>query len=668
MHLVLVGVGLVILTGFVALFLRNAKHCMRFSVLGVLAGSVCFMSAAVPVLTRGQQLSLQLPWQVPYGSFYVVLDGLSALFLVCIALVCAVAAIYSVGYMSEHGNRRLGMMAFAFNMLVAGMVMVVLARNSMLFLVAWEIMSLASYFLVTFHHEEKSVRQAGWIYLIATHIGTAFLLAFFMLLAKVTGTPNFEKGDISGTCSSILFVLALIGFGTKAGIMPLHVWLPEAHPAAPSHVSAVMSGVMIKMGIYGIARTLAILPSFELWWACLLIALGAGSGILGVLLALAQHDLKRLLAYHSVENIGIILMGLGIGVLGTVMHAPAIAVAGFAGGLLHVVNHAVFKGLLFLGAGAVVRAAKTHEIDRLGGLQKQMPVTAAAFLIGAVAICGLPPLNGFVSEFLIYSASFKAGFLGSGAALVSGLIIVAALAMIGALAAACFTKVFGIVFLGEPRSKHAEGLSEPPASMCAGEIALAACCIIIGLASPVFVRAIGNPVLHMNVLDPDAIQKQLAPLAANLLYVVITVLFFLACIAAFMIIRNRLFSRIQRAAKSRPDQAPMIGQAPTWDCGYMAPTARMQYTGSSFAQPILDLFQTVLQSRSKKVKIADLFPREADFHSHTPDLSSDFFYQPLFRWTSWFISKMRWLQYGVVQLYVLYIMLTLIILLLWKVR
>src|SRR5208282_490863 len=330
---------------------------------------------------------LHFPWPVPYGEFFIEIDPLTAWFLLPTLLLSALCAIYGVGYLrSWQGRRSLGPVWFFYGLLVLGMVLVLLARNAVLFLVAWELMALASFFLVTFEHERESVREAGWIYFVATHLGTAFLLAFFLLLARETGSMDFnvwaEKGIHTQGLAGILFLLAVVGFGTKAGFMPLHVWLPEAHPAAPSHVSALMSGVMIKTGIYGIVRMLAFIGSPPPWWGWTLVFIGAVSGILGVLFALAQHDIKRLLAYHSVENIGIICLGLGVGLLGISFGAPLVAFLGFAGGLLHVLNHALFKGLLFLGAGAASHAAGTREIDRLGGLMRRMPLTGAAFLVG----------------------------------------------------------------------------------------------------------------------------------------------------------------------------------------------------------------------------------------------------------------------------------------------
>ena len=434
------------------------------------AGSVVIASAlgcipVIQVLSGGSIEAVRVPWPVPFGEFFLELDPLAAWFLVPTLLLSALSAIYGVGYLRAwQGRRSLGPVWFFYCVLVLGMMLVLLARNAVLFLFAWELMAVASFFLVTFEHERESVREAGWIYFVATHLGTAFLLMFFLLTARETGSMDFnvwaEKGIQTRGLADILFLLAIVGFGTKAGFMPFHVWLPEAHPAAPSHVSALMSGVMIKTGIYGLLRSLTFLGAPPLWWGWLLIGIGLTSGVLGVLFALAQHDLKRLLAYHSVENIGIIALGIGVGLLGVSTGSPTLMVLGFGGGLLHVLNHALFKGLLFFGAGAVLQGTGTHEIDHLGGLLKRMPWTAATFLIGAVAISGLPPLNGFVSEFLIFLGAFQGGATLGAAGAVPLLALIAGLALIGGLAAACFTKAFGVVFLGEPRTEHASHTHE----------------------------------------------------------------------------------------------------------------------------------------------------------------------------------------------------------------
>ncbi len=660
MSFVLAGIALIFLTGFVALFLSDERIALRLGAVGMILGALPPAAAAVRVLGGHAPLTLRLPWQIPCGSFHVALDGLAALFLLPVLVVCSLAAVYGIGYMAAHRGRRLGVSVFFFNLLAAGMAMVTLARDGVLFLIAWELMSLASFFLVTFDDEHESVREAGWIYLIATHIGTAFLLAFFILLGKFGGSMDFAAMTMlpsaDPAAASVLFLLALVGFGTKAGLMPLHVWLPEAHPAAPSHVSAVMSGVMIKMGIYGIVRTIAVLPSVEAWWGWLLIAVGAVSGILGVLTALAQHDLKRLLAYHSVENIGIIILGLGVGVLGLSSGSNLVAFAGFAGALFHVINHALFKGLLFLGAGAVAHAAGTREIDMLGGLIRQMPFTAAAFVIGAVAICGLPPLNGFISEFLIYCGAFTGTVAGARAVVIPALIVIASLSLIGGLALACFTKAFGFIFLGHARSEKALHAHEVGPAMRIAMGGLAAGCIAAGLLSPFLIDAITPAVSdaagRANLADPASLRS-----IGNLLWNIVGVSAGLALLSAgLFLLRHRRLSAYGGTSQE------------TWGCGYIRPTPRMQYTASSFARPLTSLFAMLLQTHTKARLPEGLFPDEASLATHTPDVSREYLFKPVFLKTAAMLDKLRILQHGSVQLYVLYIAVTLLILLVWKLQ
>jgi formate hydrogenlyase subunit 3/multisubunit Na+/H+ antiporter MnhD subunit len=608
---------------------------------------------------------------VPFGEFFIQLDPLSAWFLLPTLLLSALSAIYGVGYLRVwQGKRSLGPSWFFYCLLVLGMMFVLLARNAVLFLIAWELMAIASFFLVTFEHERESVREAGWIYFVATHLGTAFLLAFFLLLARETGSMDFtvwaEKGIHTEGLAGVLFLLAVIGFGTKAGFMPFHVWLPEAHPAAPSHVSALMSGVMIKTGIYGLLRAFTFLGTPAdagamagrppLWWGWVLIGIGLTSGVLGVLFALAQHDLKRLLAYHSVENIGIIALGMGVGLLGMSTDSPMLIVLGFGGALLHVVNHALFKGLLFLGAGAVLHGTGTREIDHLGGLLKRMPWTAATFLIGAVAISGLPPLNGFVSEFLIFLGAFKGGVSAGGAIAVPLFALVAGLALIGGLAAACFTKAFGIVFLGEPRSEHVSQAHEADWTMRLPMLILAAGCILIGLFAPVVVGSLKTVLESLTKLQPSVISENLTVTTSPLSFVVLGAVVFLALLAVLVLLRRYLLA-------GRRVEADV-----TWGCAYTQPTSRMQYTASSFAQPLMDLFRPLLGTKKKVVPPRGLFPEEAALKTVTPDISHEEMYRPMFERCEAWLSQLRWLQHGNVQLYVLYIAVTLIVLLVWKFR
>jgi hydrogenase-4 component B len=638
---------------------RSDRNLSWFGAGSVMIAAVLGCIPAVQVLLGGTAVQLRFPWSMPFGEFFIELDPLSAWFLLPTLLLSALSAVYGVGYMRLwQGRRSLGPVWFFYCLLVLGMMLVLLARNAVLFLIAWELMALASFFLVMFEHERESVREAGWIYLVATHLGTAFLLAFFLLLARETGSMDFTvwaaKGVHANELAGILFLLAVVGFGTKAGFMPFHVWLPEAHPAAPSHVSAVMSGVMIKTGIYGLLRAFTFLGAPQLWWGWGLIGIGLTSGVLGVLFALAQHDLKRLLAYHSVENIGIITLGLGVGLLGMSAGLPVLIVLGFGGALLHVVNHALFKGLLFLGAGAVLHGTGTREIDHLGGLLKRMPWTAVTFLIGAVAISGLPPLNGFVSEFLIFLGAFKGGVSTVGAIAVPLLALIAGLALIGGLAVACFTKAFGVVFLGEPRSERVSHAHEVDWTMRLPMLILAAGCVLIGLFAPVVVGSLKTVLKDVTGLQPEVVTENLATAINPLSFIVIGAVAFLMLLALLVSLRRYLLT------------GRRVEESTTWGCGYAQPTTRMQYTASSFAQPLTDLFRPLLGTRKKIVPPRGFFPVEASLKTVTPDASREEMYRPMFGRINEWLSRLRWLQHGKVQLYVLYIAVTLIVLLVWE--
>ncbi len=626
----------------------------------VLGGALGLVPACSALIGR-PAISFCLPWSLPFGSIAVEMDALSAVFAMPILVISALAAVYGSAYLRPfEGKKDMAASWFCFNLLAGSMLLVVVARNAMLFLLGWELMSLSSFFLVIFESELASARRAGWTYLVATHIGTAFILVLFILLGRGNSTLDFAGFSAGGAGSGMLasaFLLALAGFGTKAGFMPLHVWLPEAHPAAPSHVSAVMSGVMIKTGIYGLLRSLTFLGAPPPWWGWTLVGMGAVSGVLGVLFALAQHDLKRLLAYHSVENIGIIAIGLGVGFLGVSYGHPAMAFLGFAGGLLHVINHAVFKSLLFLGAGSVLHSCGTREMDHLGGLFKRMPVTGLAFLIGSVAICGLPPLNGFISEFMIYAGSLS-GITGvpgiTAGAQAAALVVVGSLALIGGLAAACFSKAFGVIFLGEPRSDHAIHGHEAGPAMLIPMVALGAACLAIGLSGPVALRIL-VPAVSL-LAGQEAVVASAIPAWAGIALWNISFAFAGILLLAALL---SLFRSWLLAGRT-------VGSAVTWDCGYIAPTSRMQYTSSSFAAPITRLFRGVLRTRSHFTPPSGLFPSGSSFASDTPDVCREGIFKPVLSRIENLLVRFRWLQHGRLNLYILYIVLALVALLAWK--
>ncbi|MDO9694379.1 MAG: proton-conducting transporter membrane subunit [Candidatus Latescibacteria bacterium] len=642
MTLLLVALGLLVASGTAALLCRRSPRAANLIGAGGAAAACALGLIPAVVGLGGGEAKFDLAWPVPGGSLSLAIDPLTAFFLLPLFALCGLAAVYGAGYLGGRpGRRSPGAPWFFFNWLVAGMVVVVTARNAVLFLLAWEVMSLASYFLVTHEDERPEVREAGWTYLVATHFGNACLIALFALL----GPRSLDFADFAPAApAGLLFVLALIGFGTKAGFVPLHVWLPEAHPAAPSHVSAVMSGVMIKMGIYGLLRTLTWLGPPPLWWGGLLIGIGAASGLFAVLFALAQGDLKRLLAYSSVENTSIIALGLGVGLVGLHTGTPGVAILGFAGALLHVWTHALGKGLLFLGAGAVLHATGTREMDRLGGLSRSMPLTSATFLVGAAAVAGLPPLSGFFSEFLILYGAVQHAGLHSLAAMV-------ALALMSGLAAAVFVRAFGSVFLGAARDGTVRGAHDPGAAMRAPLAILAPALLVLGLATPVLVPALA-PVVEQLVSLPA--QRDLDAASAPLAVVVLGSVVLMALVA--LIAGGR---RLLLAGRT-------VGSAVTWDCGYAHPTARMQYTASSFAQPLTALFGPVLRTRETADAPRGLFPDAVSFATRTPDAVRERVWRPLFAHVSGALHAMHRLQHGRLHLYVISIALTLVVLLLWR--
>lgn len=611
--------------------------------------AVCGLVGAVGGLLTTVNATRLFPWPA-LESGVVGLDPLSAFFLVPVFLLGGLGSLYGLAYWPQRrhpGNGR--KLRACWGILVAGMALLLISRHALIFLLGWEAMALAAYFLIAAEDQHAESRQAAWIYFIATHVSTLTLLALFALWRHATGSYDLVLGAtavLEGGQANWLFVLALVGFGIKAGVMPLHFWLPGAHASAPSHVSAMMSGVVLKMGVYGLVRWSALLPDPPALWGATFITLGAVSGLLGVVFAIGQHDLKRLLAYHSVENIGIILMGLGVALLGRTYDRPVWVVLGMAGCLLHVWNHSLFKSLLFFCAGAVIHHTGTRQLDRMGGLAKEMPQTAALFLVGAVAICGLPPLNGFVSEWFIYLGMLRTAIPEAPAGM-GALLGVPVLAMIGALAVACFVKVFGIAFLGEPRTAAAARVREAPLAMRSAMIVLAACCVLIGLV----------PITVAPVLDAataawfvDAAAPRLAAVAPLPLLGVLAAALSLA-IAGVAILGRR------QVAKAR--------RGPTWDCGYARPTPRMQYTATSFAQMIVALFRSVLRPHTVRPQVNGLFPPSTHTQSHIDDTVLHRVLLPagerIARSFDWF----RGFHRGLTHHYLLYILLAVIALFVW---
>ncbi|MBI5188046.1 MAG: hydrogenase 4 subunit B [Nitrospirae bacterium] len=616
-------------------------------------------------------LSLYLLFTLPLNLFSLPIssifefsfrgDAISGFFVLAISILTLAVSIYSIGYTKEMGGK--GLMGFLFNIFILSMYAVVLSGNIVTFIMSWETMSIVSYFLVTFDRDEKSAK-AGLVYAVMTQIGTAFIIALFLILYKQTASMNFSdiktlSTQIPENIRHLIFIFSIIGFGTKAGIIPLHTWLPIAHPAAPSNISSLMSGVMIKTGIYGIIRIcMDILGQGPEWWGISVIVIGAVSSIIGVMYALMEHDLKRLLAYHSVENIGIILLGIGASMMFKSHGLYTLSSIALIAGLYHVLNHGIFKGLLFLGAGSVMHATHTKNMEDMGGLLKEMPYTGLFFLVGSVSICALPPFNGFVSEWLTYQ-SLLLGF--KSPSVVSKIIPPlggAALALTGALAAACFVKAFGISFLGMPRSKHVEDVKESSPLMIAGMGVLALLCLVFGifpgfavnLIAPASFAVTGSYGITSNsgFLYLTETSAGLSPM---------TILF----TVVIMSIATILF--IRRLGGKRK-----IVYGDSWDCGIPALTPRMQYTATAFTKPIRMIFKRIyLPRRELKVSyiVKPFFVKSIKYSGEITPFFERYIYEPVTVFTHKIAGKVRLLQSGSLHLYLGYILITLILLLIF---
>jgi hydrogenase-4 component B len=602
-------------------------------------------------------------------SLTYAVDGLSAWFLMVLAGTAIPVAVFSLGYFAHpHYLHRSTVPGAAFNVLLGAMEMVFTADDAITFLFAWELMTLATAALVATEHERRPSRRAAFLYLAMSHVGTGCLIAGFLTLAAASGSIAFPvalAGAVPpGRAGDVLFVLFLIGFGVKAGVIPFHVWLPEAHPAAPSSISALMSAVVIKSGIYGLIRVCAFgLGVPRLSWSVLMLSLGAVSAVLGVLYALMQHDLKRLLAYHSIENIGIILLGLGAGMMALAYGRPDVASVGISASLYHVLNHAVFKGLLFLGVGGIAVAAGTRQIERLGGLLRRMPWTGLFFLVGAMAISGLPPLNGFASEWLTFQA-FLFGFRGSDEPLVHLLFPLAAavLALTTALAAACFVKAFGISFLALPRSAEAATAVECGPTMLAPQAFLALLCAALGLFPGSVVGVLEGVMGTLPGLQPAAEMagSPLAMASGLAAFDTVVPMIMTGALAGGMVLALALVLR-----------SGAVRRVPTWGCGGQL-TPETEYSATAFSKPLMMIFRAVYRPTREVealAKVSPYYPQEVRYRAQIEPTFERFVYGPLVRVILGAANGMKVLQAGSLHAYLAYVLalvLTLVLSVWWR--
>lgn len=617
------------------------KICSVFSVIS----AILMLLPALAVLLTGTPIGQTYYMSPVLGDVSFVIDPLSAFFLIVISIMSFFGTLYANGYMKPYLDKGMNVSSHCFflMMLIASMIAVVTVQNALFFLIVWELMSLSSFFLVIFEGQKSEVITAGIKYLVYMHLSVLFIIAAFVMLNIQSNSLNFMDyvSVLRGNevFANIVFFLAFVGFGIKAGFVPFHNWLPDAHPAAPSHVSGIMSGVMIKTGIYGILRVLFLIgtPSKLISYTVLIIAVI--SALYGVLYAITQHDIKRLLAYHSIENIGIIGIGIGVGMLGLAYGNPIVATFGFAGGILHILNHSIFKELLFFAAGSTYLKTHTRNIELLGGLAKSMPYTALLFIIGSVAICGLPPFNGFISEFLIYAGMLLSIPSSDIGLFITIILALAGLALVGTMAILCFTKASGIIFLGEPRSEYAYKVKDDVAMVMITPMSVLALFtffigmypqyIIDGILSPVTMFVQGNALLPIFETVIGIMQN------LSFMFFILLVILIVVCIARVIINRK--------------------GQIhTTWGCGYNRPNSHMQYTASSYA----DLFISTLKPLFKRVahikKPKDLFPKEAYYEVEIEDIEEAYIVKPLLKWDEKLLTKFERIQSGNIQQYILF--------------
>jgi formate hydrogenlyase subunit 3/multisubunit Na+/H+ antiporter MnhD subunit len=593
-----------------------------------------------------------LAWRVPAGAALVGVDPLTSFFLVPLCVIGGLAAVYGRAYLAGHGARARALAAVALNLLLVSMALVLIARHAMVFLVAWEAMTLLAYLLVTVEHDQAEVRRAGWAYLIASHVAMLALVALFLTMgARAGGALDFaamaDAPRAGAAGAALLAAIALLGFGVKAGVVGLHVWLPEAHAAAPSHVSALMSAVLIKLGVYGLLR-MSFLLAPPATAGLVLAVIGLLGALVGISLAAYQRDLKRVLAYSSVENVGIVLLGVGVGLWARGHGDGRLASLAFAGALLHVWNHAAMKGLMFMGAGSVLHGAGTKDMERLGGLARRMPVTSAAMIAGAVAIAALPPLNGLTGEWLVYRALVDVGLRADAASGLAAIAAVAGLALVGALAALCFVRLVGVTLLGQARSDGAAHAHESPRAMTAPMWLLLIACAAAALAPGAVVTGAQPAIGMLAGGDGASVHVAvgvLAPLAT----------LNLALWIALALVGYALARRVREPAADA-----------TWGCGYAAPTARMQYGARGLSETLTSrVMPRWLRPRPVVSAPEGLFPKNASLDANTADPLTRGGYEPMLERAGDRFARLRFLQRGSLHLYLAYIVAVTVLGLAW---
>ncbi len=672
-------IALFVLGAVLPLAFRNPRREALASFVPAAASSLLAVVVAASALLSGSVFRLSFPTieAIPSMSLSFYIDGVAAFFMLIIGLVSASVSVYSLGYAGSYAGRHsIRAMGSLLNLFVLSMLLVTATNNVFSFLLFWELMSLASFLLVVYEHEKEANLRSGITYLVMTHIGTAFITAAFLVLYFQTGSLSFDSfrtaaGQLAPVTKDLVFVLALVGFGTKAGLVPMHIWLPKAHPSAPSNVSALMSGVMLKVGIYGLVRvTLGfVVPSSpgDAWLGLLMVVAGSSSALIGVLYASVEHDIKRALAYHSVENIGIIVLGLGLSVVFMSFGLESLAALALLASMYHSLNHAVFKGLLFMGAGSVLMRTGTADMNQMGGLAKRMPWTALFFLVGSIAIAGLPPLNGFVSEWLTMQALLSSYQVPNVALQLSIGFSSIAFALTLGLASATFVKLFGISFLSRPRSKAAEGATEAPKSMIAGMTVAGSMCVVLGVLPFVATSAVASAFgFDIGLVSSYA---PFGPLSVGYAAGGLRSVSSLSMPTVVVLIGSAGAALLGFAAVASPGRKSLTRPYTTWEGGFGALDERTEYSATSLSQPIRTVFKSFFRPHTtiKREYFSDsnhLIRRSVSVTSETREIFEDHFYSPALRGVVGVLDRVRRIQTGRINSYLLYIMIATISLLL----
>ncbi len=639
MLLFAIGVGLCLLSALVTLCFvsRNNPQVRKAALWLTIAAGLIFIFQSVRIALTDQSLNYTFTQIAPQLQFTFLIDRLAAFFILIVSIVTVTVAIYSLRYVevSTSGTRR-NLFIPLMNIFILSMLFFVASANSFAQLLCWELMSLSSFILVMYHYEKEETRKTGIFYFIMTQMSTIFLMLGFILMYNATGSFAIAASPfLTAGTNTLIFIFLFCGFGIKAGIIPFHKWLPYAHSSSPSNISALMSGVMIKVAIYGMVRYVIFVLDPQLWWGILILIAGTISALLGVIYALKEHDIKRLLAYHSIENIGIILIGLGLYIIFDSYGLSDLAFLSLAASLFHTLNHAIFKSLLFLTAGSVVEETGTRDIEKMGGLVKTMPFTAALFLIGALSISALPPFNGFVSELMIFQAFFSAFSIPNPYVVILLIICLSLFALTSALAAACFVKAFGIIFLAMPRSEKAQHAHEVPRAMLIGPGILAFLCIGLGVFSFQIFGWLG-----------------FKPPMPNLLWVFLTLIIFL--IPTLIVMRKTTGGKIRRSG--------------TWSCGLPAPDSQTEYTASGFSEPILTFFKPIY--KTDKILIRNFWDKyDSTFKNGQAEIKvmkifEERIYMPIANCVRYLSQKVSGAQNVDLDTFILYSFITVIILVL----